>query len=332
MNRNHQGRRLLSRPGSVRFATLALVAIGLTVSCGDDDAADTSTTTTVAAATTTTGADTTVPTSTETTIPDTTAPAPTTVPDTTVPDTTSPAQVDVRVYFLRGEQLAIAHADVTGPAVLRGALTELLAGPPSDLTGDDPDDLFSSIPVGTRLLDVALSDGTATVDLNAEFGSGGGTLSMTARVAQVVFTATQFDNVERVRFWIDGAPIEFLGGEGLVMDEPWTRADVAREFTGGVLIDSPVPGETVDSTFVVTGEADVYEGDFPIEIRRDGEVLSVVAPVSAGAWGNWDDFTVTITVDAAPGPIQLVAYDEGGCGTDPDCPPIIETVVPLVLR
>jgi germination protein M len=154
---------------------------------------------------------------------------------------------------------------------------------------------------------------------------------MTARVAQVVFTATQWDNVDRVVFWLEGAPIEYLGGEGLAMDAPWTRADVAREFTGGVLVDTPRPGDTVTSPFVVTGEADVYEGDFPIEIRRGDEVLAVIAPVTGGAWGDWANFTTTVTVDAEPGPIELVAYDAGGCGDAPECPPIIETVVALTL-
>ena len=87
------------------------------------------------------------------------------------------------------------------------------------------------------------------------------------------------------------------------MSEPWTRADVARELTGGVLVDTPHPGATVTSPFTVTG----------------------------GAWGMWADFTTTVTVDAEPGPIELVAYDAGGCGDDPECPPIIETVAPLTL-
>jgi hypothetical protein len=306
-------------------------------SCGgDDDTASTEPTpepTASAPATepTTTPTTTAMP----TTAPPTTAP-PTTTPITTTPTTTAPPTtaptatttpppppVDVRVYFLRGERLVIDHRDVAGPAVLGAALTALLEGP----TGD----LVTTIPDGTELLGVNLVDGTATVDLSQEFGTGGGSLSMTARVAQVVFTTTQFDNVDQVVFWIDGGPIEYLGGEGLIMTEPWTRADVSRELTGSVLVDRPHPGDTVTSPFTVTGEADVYEGDFPIEIRRGDTVLATIAPVRGGAWGNWADFSATVTLDAAPGPIELVAYDEGGCGDAPECPPIIETVVPLTL-
>ncbi len=253
--------------------------------------------------------------------------APTTVttpePSTT---TTLPSMTDVKIYFLREERLAIVHRLVAGPAVLRGAMTELLAGPTD---AERADGLVSAVPEGTQLLDVNLADGLATVDLSSEFESGGGSLSMTARVAQVVFTATQFDNADRALFWLDGRPIEFLGGEGLVLDQPQSRMDVDRALSGSVIIDSPAYGATVSSPFTVTGEGDVYEAQFPLEVWANGQQIGGVAPVTAGAWGTWAGFEVTITLDAPPGPIELVAYDPGGCGTGPDCPPIIKTVVPL---
>jgi spore germination protein GerM len=252
--------------------------------------------------------------------------APATDPTTTEPATEPAAMVDVRLYLLREEHLAIAHRTVAGPAVLQAALTELLAVPTADTTEIG---LHSEIPANTELLGVNLADGLATVDLSSEFESGGGTLSMTARVAQIVFTATQFDNVDSVLFHLDGEPVEFLGGEGLVVSDPLTRSSTDRAFTGGVIIDSPTPGTEVNSPFVVTGEGDVFEAEFPIEIWRDGEQIGRVGPVRAGAWGNWADFEATVTLDVSNGPIELIAYDAGGCGDDPDCPPIIRTVVPL---
>jgi hypothetical protein len=239
------------------------------------------------------------------------------------PATTEPAElVDVKAYFLLGERLVIDHRDVVPPGVMRGAIDALLDGP------DDPGHA-TAVPDGTRLRGVNLVDGLATVDLTAEFESGGGSLHMLARVGQVVFTATQFDNVDAVEFWLDGEPIDYLGGEGIVMDEPWTRAMVTRELTGSVLVDTPRPGETVSSPFTVTGEADVFEGEFVIEIRRGPDVLVMVPMIRGGAWGNWDDFSATIDVEAPPGPIELVAIDAGGCGP-PECEPV-ETVVELVL-
>ena len=313
----------------MRFLRIGLV-LGLavaTAACGSDD--DSAATTVPDTARPTT-LETTAPSATTTPVtqpPVTTAPAQTTTPATTTPAvTSSPTLVDDKVYFLRDERLVIAHREVPGPAVLRGALTELLAGPTADELASG---LVSTVPDGTELRDVNLADGVATVDLSSDYETGGGTLSMTARVAQVVFTATQFANSDRVQFWLEGAPIEYLGGEGIVLGAPLARMDIDRNLTGSVIIDSPAYGASVKSPFTVTGEGDVFEAQFPIEIWANGEQIGGLAPVTAGAWGVWADFEVTITLDAPPGEIELVAYDPGGCGTDPECPEIIRTVVPL---
>ncbi len=319
----------------MRFLRVGLILglLATAAACGSD-AESTATTTqpapTTTALPTTSGPTTSAPATTE---PATTAPV-TTPPTTavTTPPTTAPNLVDVKVYFLRDERLAIAHRLVPGPEVLRAALNELLAGPTADEAATG---LSSTVPDGTELLDLNLADGLATVDLSSQFESGGGSLSMTARIAQVVFTATQFDNSDRVLFWLNGEPIEYLGGEGIVLDEPQARMDVDRTISGSVIIDTPAPGAIVGSTFTVTGEGDVYEAQFPIEVwsgsKADGELLMTIGPVTAGAWGTWADFEVAITVSAANGPIEVVAYDPGGCGTGPECPEIIETRVPLTL-
>jgi len=260
--------------------------------------------------------------------PTTSASPPITTPPTTALHATSvmPALTDVKVYLLRDERLTIVHRLVPGPAVLRGALTELLAGPTD---AERADGLVSEVPPGTELLDVDLAEGLATVDLTSNFESGGGSLSMMARIAQVVFTVTQFDNADRALFWMEGQPIEFLGGEGIVLDEPQARLNVDQALSGSVIIDTPAYGATVSSPFTVTGEGDVYEGQFPIEVWADGVQIGGIAPVTAGAWGTWASFDVTVTLDALTGSIELIAYDPGGCGIDPECPPIIKTVVPL---
>jgi germination protein M len=309
---------------------------------GDDTSSDTSAAPTSAATTTAPPTDTTSPTTPATSPPATTSPTvpptsppPTTVPPTTVPPTTEPATlIDVKVYFLRDERLVIAHRQVPGPAVLHGAIDALLAGPTA---AEAAAGMTSAIPAGTDLrgvdLDAAGTDdgGLATVDLTATYGSGGGSLSMTARVTQVVFTATQFDNVGAVRFWIDGSPVDYLGGEGLVLTEPQTRAMMPRDITGAVIIDTPHPGTTVTDPIRVTGEGDVFEAQFPMELWRDGEQIGGVYGVWAGAWGRWGEFDVTIPIDAAPGPIDIVAYDAGGCGDAPECPEPIRTVVRVEL-
>ncbi len=270
--------------------------------------------------------------------PDTTEPAATTTPASTAPvstpapttPTTNPTLVDVRIYLLRGERLAVTHRQVEGPAVLRNALAELLEGPTDS---ERAAGLHTEIPDGTTLRDLKLADGLATVDLSRDYERGGGTLSMTARLAQVIFTATQFDNADEVLFWLDGAPVEFFGGEGIVLGDAQQRRDVDWALTKGIIIDTPLPGATVTSPITVTGEGDVFEADFPMEVRRNGERIGDVVIVFAGAWGNWADFETTISVDAPAGPIELVALSPVGCTPDsePNCPMDLETIVPLTL-
>jgi germination protein M len=320
----------------MRFLRIGLV-LGLlaTAACGSDTESTASTAaTTQPPPQTTAPPATTEPATTTTTVGTTTSTTNTTAPTTAVATTdgTAPTLVDVKVYFLRDERLAITHRLVPGPGVMRAALNELLAGPTPEEAAAG---LSSTVPDGTELLGLNLAGGLATVDLNSQFESGGGSLSMMARIAQVVFTATQFDNSDRVLFWLDGEPIEYLGGEGIVLDEPQARMDVDRTISGAVIIERPAYGAIVGSTFTVTGEGDVFEAQFPIEVwsgtKADGELIERIGPVTAGAWGTWADFEVTITIDAPDGPIELVAYDPGGCGTGPECPEIIETHVPLTL-
>ena len=140
---------------------------------------------------------------------------------------TAPAArgVTVSVFFLRGERLARVRRDVVFPALLRGAVLQLLAGPTA---AERRTGLSSTVPPGTRLRGVAIRrDGLAVIDLSRRFESGGGTLSMTARLAQLAATALQFPVVRGVELRLDGARVRVFSGEGLILDGPLTRADVA---------------------------------------------------------------------------------------------------------
>jgi spore germination protein GerM len=118
----------------------------------------------------------------------------------------------------------------------------------------------SAIPPGARLLGLDIEDGTATVDLTSEFESGGGSASMFVRLAQVVYTLTEFDTVQRVRFALDGKPVDVFSGEGIVLDEPVTRADY-DELLPPIVVDTPLLGRRVSSPIRLTGTANVFEAN-----------------------------------------------------------------------
>jgi hypothetical protein len=205
------------------------------------------------------------------------------------------AETHVTAYFLRGETVAPAGRTVARTeAPARAAVEELLAGPSGTERGFG---LGSSIPEGTELLGIAIADGVATVDLSRTFESGGGSLSMTTRLAQLVFTLTRFDSVEAVDLHLDGADVESIGGEGVAVDPPLRRSDFA-DATPVVLVDSPALGDAVSSPLRVEGSALVFEGVVLVTVTdAEGRVLAeetTIADEGAPARG---DFRVAIDLD-----------------------------------
>ena len=219
----------------------------------------------------------------------------TTAPPTTALSTTTsvPAgdAVAVNVYFVRNEYVATAGRTATAPAVARGALTELLAGPDDLETGIG---MTTAIPAGTELLGIDITDGEATVDLSGEFQSGGGSLSMQLRVAEVVFTLTQFPTVETVSFELDGEAVEFIGGEGIDATDV-TRAEMSN-VTPFILVESPVPGETVEDTFAVTGISNTFEANVQFRlVGPDDAILDEGFTTATAGTGTWGDFAFDVT-------------------------------------
>ena len=137
-----------------------------------------------------------------------------------------PAEYTFLVYFSYAGDRALGverTAEHPGPAY-EVAITELLDGPTAAELETWPV-LGTQIPDGTSLLSVTLLDGVAWVDLSREFESGGGSWSVTARVAQIVYTLTQFEVVQGVRFSIEGEHVRVFTGEGLILDRPQTAED-----------------------------------------------------------------------------------------------------------
>ena len=80
--------------------------------------------------------------------------------------------------------------------------------------------VMTYVPSGTKVRSITLSGGVATVDLTSVFESGAGLFPMRARLAQLVYTATQFGNATSVRLKLDGHGVTVFSDEGLLIDEP----------------------------------------------------------------------------------------------------------------
>jgi germination protein M len=222
----------------------------------------------------------------------TTAPTTSVPTSTSAPTTTTPSRlIAVRVYFARNEneKVATAGRSVEPPALARNALQALLSGP-DPLERDIG--MHSEIPTGTRLLGVKISDGEAIADFDARFESGGGSLSMSLRVAQVVFTLTQFDTVQHVTITIDGHSVEAIGGEGIPARE-LTRVDFQSQMPF-ILVESPVPGASVTSPITVSGMSNTFEATVNYEITDpDGLILTEGFTTATAGNGTWGSFTFT---------------------------------------
>lgn len=215
-------------------------------------------------------------------------------------------QTQVSVYFLHGEKVQPVLRSTAGPAVATAAIRALLDGPTA---AERTAGLTSSVPDGTELLGISVADGVATIDLSEDYSSGGGTLSMTTRLAQVVFTLTRFPTVDAVNFRLEGEPVEVFGGEGIVLDRPATRAQF-EEQSPAVLIESPTLNQTVEGPLRVSGSANVFEGVFHLELRdAGGRVLTTSRVEASSGTGTRGTFASTLAVeDSLSGPVTLIAY------------------------
>jgi hypothetical protein len=210
--------------------------------------------------------------------PGETAPPPVTAPEETEPPA---GTTTLSVYFLREDRIGVGHRQVPETeAVGAAALEQLLLGP-SEF--DVAAGLGSEIPQGTSLNGLTIEDGIATVDLSGEFESGGGSLGMFARLAQIVFTLTQFPTVEGVLLELDGVPVETFSSEGIVLEGPQTRDDY-EDLAPAILVESPAPGDTVSSPVTISGSANVFEANvsLAIEDAAGNEIASDFTTATCG--------------------------------------------------
>ena len=223
---------------------------------------------------------------------------------TSIPDGES---MQVRVYYSRDEMMS-AHTRVVPKtdSVGAAAMKALLEGP----TQTERDaDVVTNIPEGTTFLGLSIDDGIATVDLSQEYASGGGSFSMAMRLAEVVFTLTQFPTVDGVNFMLDGKPVEVFGGEGIILDHPLGRDDY-EGFSPAILVESPTLGETISSPVRITGTANTFEATFQLNITDwDGRIVYDEVVTATSGTGTRGTFDVTASFDVdRSGPGSIIAF------------------------
>jgi hypothetical protein len=145
--------------------------------------------------------------------------------------------------------------------VARAAISSVLAGPSA---AEAAAAVRSQIPESTALLGVRISTGgIATVDLSSSFVSSASPSMMPLRIAQVVYTVTQFPSVKGVRFAINGQGVTVLGG--VPVQSPQTRS-MGSGYLPAITVQSPSIGEQVSSPVTISGTADVFEATVSVRV------------------------------------------------------------------
>ena len=132
----------------------------------------------------------------------------------------------IRVYFLKGEKLfAVERKLAANEAPLTKAIAELLAGPSQEEQGQG---IFTELPAGTRCLGIKVKGRIAILNFNRKIGEfNGGAARLRGMIAQIIYTATEVAGIDRSWIWVEGQKEVVLGGEGLVLDQPLSRAEFA---------------------------------------------------------------------------------------------------------
>ncbi|MBE3587051.1 MAG: GerMN domain-containing protein [Thermoanaerobacteraceae bacterium] len=118
--------------------------------------------------------------------------------------------VPVVLYFSddRGYLVAVKKEIPRTQAIARATIEELCRGPVSG-SGLNP-----TIPPGTRLKDINIKDGVATVDFSRELKTKhwGGSSGELLTVYSIVNTLTQFPSVQKVQLLVEGERQQSLAG------------------------------------------------------------------------------------------------------------------------
>ena len=213
-------------------------------------------------------------------------------PPVTQPSTNTQGSVASTVvpYFIEGDQVAAGEPVQTPErGVAATALRAVLDGPNGrELAAG----LTTAVPPDTRLLGLAIADGLARVDLSGRFREGEGTPATRERLAQIVYTLTQFPTVKTVRLRIDGHTVSPLGGVRL--DRGLTRTDFETE-TPAIFVESPGFATAVSSPFTVRGTANTFEATFEWELRgASGEVLAKHFETATSGTGTRGTFSFAV--------------------------------------
>jgi hypothetical protein len=219
------------------------------------------------------------------------APSPSGQQPTATPPQGPAREIGLQAWFSRNGKLFVTKRTVPATTGIgQAALDRMLTGPSA---AEYAAGLRSRIPAATTVRGVRISAGIATVDLSSSFESAASPSAMPLRIAQVVYTLTQFPTVTGVRFAINGQGVTVVGG--VPVQSPQTRA-MYSGYLPAITVRSPVIGARVTSPVTVSGTADVFEATVSVRIldAAGHEIARTFTTASCGT-GCRGDYSVTVS-------------------------------------
>jgi hypothetical protein len=216
--------------------------------------------------------------------------------------------ITLSLYWIRdGEALGVSHRSFPKTESSETvALDALLSGPSQTEVSAG---LSSAVPKGTKLLGLSTKKGITTANFNSTFASGGGSFSVRARIAQVVFTLTQFTSVKTVLVELNGVKVNTFSSEGLILDQPLSRAS-QQDLLPPIFLEEPAVGDTIHSPLYLAGLSNTFEAVFQVQvIDSQGHIVADQQVRATAGTGTWGSFEVRLHLNAPSGPGKIVAFE-----------------------
>ena len=117
--------------------------------------------------------------------------------------------------------LIFRNRNFKNEASIENAIKTLLNGATDD---ENNKNIISCIPKNTQLLDIFVEDDTVYLNFNEDFEFNPlGNEGTMIQIYQLVYTATQFEGIDKVIFLLDGNLNETIGAEGSIENTAFTR-------------------------------------------------------------------------------------------------------------
>jgi Spore germination protein len=228
------------------------------------------------------------------------------------PEPSAVGTMKAAVYYLKDSNNGMylvreVHEIPKSAGVARAALAELINGTPVTAGA------FKVLPADTKILEVNIQNGLATIDfseevLHANVGASGETLG----IASIVNTLTEFPTIKKVQFTVNGKAengMDWWGHVGLY-NQPFAR-DLSSVYEPAIWVTAPVDGQTIASPLKITGNARVFEAVVSYRLRDvQGNILAEGNTMAAAGAPGRGDFEASLTFKPlAAGNGQLEVFE-----------------------